>query len=935
MNRLTRRPLANAAITILCTLAFLPLLRAADWYTAGANFERTSWVSDEITGNLTPAWYRPIEAYIDQKTQIVAVGDRIYVASSRGLYCLDGRTGQSCSGWTDYRTDLPVGHTPTVVDGVIYMASFDRRIHALNATTGQRIWVSTPAGGGFSVSPVVANNMVYAGSRDGYFYAFRTSDGSIAWQYPAAGQPPLGPICYTPAYDGGTDTLYFASDDLYAYALRASNGSLVWKSSKKLPGDRYRSWWPVIYGNFVVFSGMRPYFWHDIPNTQAWEDIYADATLYGAMGYLGPVFDTGSTEDTTGIDWEWPDGVPVMDGSHISNRVASNPRLMEVQIHLYKATGQEFTAPYAPFVFSGKNTHMYHPPVLMPDGDLYTTGHSHQGGAGITRSQVLGLHHGTSYLRLLGMETAADEPQYISGGGEYVYRNLCCSRVGDRVSIYGGGARTMWAYGDDRLEVKLPGFRDEVWYVQPDFLSNLRGWYHGEFRPGYRSPNGEYHNHGDQNPIVPHITSDGVGRIYVHRNNVVICFSTAGEGITVRPMLAAGTPAYDDDPVLPLNTVENRLETQIAKIVDAPGYLKPAYFHPGQNLIRQLNEYFYNPGDLLYTLTRAYPHLSTSLQSRVRSYLQGYYDYYFGSTLYAYTGWQEPVLRNANDFPPEALAQFAAAPKSTNLYSAIFGQTFGWSWVYPQNNLYAMWKYAQIFPESAQDAYEKARSKVEIRTLSGICGGQVCSDRFREYPFELHGFIAGYLGFIGLSDMVEQQTGSRPDPATYSQVQASLTEFLNHRATAFEKDSPYTDPVTLLPAVGFNAHRRKINLCRNFMLLVPEIGDYLYDHAYAQVQETVEEYNYVGPFWFETAYEASYQENTTAPPNDYAGLFQAKALILKDSYDDLQKYLDGPLFPIGDLFYINNLVALVEAGDSSGDRPSPPRNLRVSDVSSN
>ncbi len=537
-------------------------------------------------------------------------------------------------------------------------------------------------------------------------------------------------------------------------------------------------------------------------------------------------------------------------------------------------------------------------------------------------------------FRLLGLETAADEPQYISGGGQYVYRNLCCSRVGDRTSIYGGGTQTMWAYADDKLEVQLPGFRDDVWYVQPDFLSNLRGWYHGEYRPGYRSPNGEYHNHGDQSPIVPHITSDGVGRIFVHRNNVVICFSNNGGGVTARPMLRAGAPTYNDDPVLPVNTFENRLETEIAKIVDAPGYLKPAYFHPGQNLVRQINEYFYNPGDLLYTLTRAYPHLSASLQARVRTYLQGYYNYYFGTTLYAYTGWQEPVQRNANDFPPEALAQFAAAPRSTNLYSAIFGQTFGWSWSYPQNNIYALWKYAQIFPESAQDAYNKARSKIELRGLTDSCGGVPCVDRFREYPFELHGYIAGYLGFIGLSDMVLQQTGTRPDASLYNQAQQDLSEFLGHRATAFEKDSPYTDPVTLLPAPGFNAHRRKINLCRNFMLLVPEIGDYLYDHIYAEVQDTVDEYNYVGPYWFATAYEASYQENTTAPPNDYAGLFQAKALILKQPYEEVQKYVDGPLFPIGDLFYINNLVAVVESGESPGTRPSPPTNLRVTSVNS-
>ncbi|MGW8181068.1 MAG: hypothetical protein ACWGQW_20250, partial [bacterium] len=196
--------------------------------------------------------------------------------------------------------------------------------------------------------------------------------------------------------------------------------------------------------------------------------------------------------------------------------------------------------------------------------------------------------------------------------------------------------------------------------------------------------------------------------------------------------------------------------------------------------------------------------------------------------------------------------------------------------------------------------------------------------------FELHGYIAGYIGFIGLSDMVLSQTGSRPDQSTYNQAQQNLTEFLNHRSNAFRKDSPYTDPVTLLPTDGFNAHRRKINLCRNFMLLIPEIGAHLNDTIFPVVQDTVNEYNYVGPYWFATAYEAGYQENTTAPLNDYDGLFQAKALILQQPYEEIQKYLDSPLFPIGDLFFINNLISTVEAANNDETRPSAPTNLRIS-----
>lgn len=920
-------PIAAVAFALCMLVAAVPG-HAADWYMAGANPQRTSWVADQVAGNLVPRWYRPIEAYIDQKVQLIAVGDRIYVASSRGLHCLDARTGQTCAGWSDYLTDMPLGHSPTVVGGVAYVGCFDRRIHAVDAWSGKRIWASPPAGAGFSVNPVVVNNAVYAGSRDGYFYAFRAADGSLAWQYPRAAQAPLGPICYSPAYDAASDTLYFAADDNYAYALRAADGTLVWKSARKLPGDRFRSWWPVIYRNRVVFSGMRPYFW-------AAYDVYEGATLYdyppGGIfeGYLGPVFAAGSTADHTGLAWAWPAGSLVMDAGRISDAVAAHRLLLQVHVQLDKATGQEYGTPFAPILFQGKNTHTLHPPVVMPDGVMYQTSHSHKGNIGITRAQVLGLHIGTSYVRLAGLETAQDEPQYISGGGNIIYRNLCCSREGDYldISVPNGMRRPVWGYGTDSLDTQLPGFHDQVWYTQPNFLDEVRGWYHGQFRSGYRSPNGAYHNHGDQNPIVPHVTSDGVGRLFVHRNNVVICYANDGGNLSPQPILTAAIPPTSDAPIPPRAALQVRLESEIAKVVDAPGFLKPAYFYGGQNLIRQINYYFYNPGELLYTLTRAYPLVSSALQSRLRTYMQNYYNYYFGATMYAYTGWQEPVQRNANDFPPEALAQFAAAPRSTSLYSPVLGQSFGWSWSYPQINIYALWKYAQLFPAAAQDAYHKARSKVEFHSLDDPFLNGTYRDLFREYPFELHGYAAGYMGLIGLSDMVTMQTGSRPDPSLYSRAQSNLTEFLNHRKNTFSKDSPYTDPITLMPVAGLNAHKRKINLCRNFMLLVPEIGDYLHEHIRAQVQEAVDEYGYVGPYWFVTAYEAGYQENTTAPLNDYEALFQARALILKQPYESLQKYIDGPLFPIGDLFYINNLVSALNA--PSGDRPAPPRDLRI------
>jgi hypothetical protein len=97
------------------------------------------------------------------------------------------------------------------------------------------------------------------------------------------------------------------------------------------------------------------------------------------------------------------------------------------------------------------------------------------------------------------------------------------------------------------------------------------------------------------------------------------------------------------------------------------------------------------------------------------------------------------------------------------------------------------------------------------------------------------------------------------------------------------------------------------------MFLVPELGDYLHDHALARVQVAVDEYERVAPFWFVSFAQQALWENAVQPLYDVNALFQAKALILHESQAELGKYLDVPAFARGDLFYIHNVIALLEA----------------------
>ena len=111
----------------------------------------------------------------------------------------------------------------------------------------------------------------------------------------------------------------------------------------------------------------------------------------------------------------------------------------------------------------------------------------------------------------------------------------------------------------------------------------------------------------------------------------------------------------------------------------------------------------------------------------------------------------------------------------------------------------------------------------------------------------------------------------------------------------------------------------------NFMFLVPELADYLRRNALEKVQEAVDRYTRMAPYWMVGHNEEVQHENGIAPLYQTHALFQAKAQILHESRDRLAGVLDTPLVPAGDLFYIQNLIATLEASSTSSGGQVRPR----------
>ena len=108
---------------------------STDWYMAGANLQRTSWVSTEVRGDLKPLWYTPIEPYVNPRVQVIATGGKLYLSTSKGLYSFNPDTGAQL--WV-YPTKFPISASPTVVGSTAYIGVMDHHIHAVNTSRWKR-----------------------------------------------------------------------------------------------------------------------------------------------------------------------------------------------------------------------------------------------------------------------------------------------------------------------------------------------------------------------------------------------------------------------------------------------------------------------------------------------------------------------------------------------------------------------------------------------------------------------------------------------------------------------------------------------------------------------------------------------------------------------------------------------------------------------------
>jgi hypothetical protein len=317
--------------------------------------------------------------------------------------------------------------------------------------------------------------------------------------------------------------------------------------------------------------------------------------------------------------------------------------------------------------------------------------------------------------------------------------------------------------------------------------------------------------------------------------------------------------------------------------------LRPAYLICGEHYSLMgrskgdcIEDYWHNPAETTYTLCRALPHLPADLRGRTRTYIRSEWQR-CPPTLFTHVGWAQGVPREAFELPPETKDFYVAGSRAKpgNYVRSFRG------WRFNPFNFYACWLFAREFGQAGQI----------LKAIEGKVQPLPSEMLLQQRAHVLNCYIAGYTGYLNLQELAGVPRDTR--------VESRLAEALAMRVRHLE------------------IHPRELDGTEagGFLYLVPELGAHLHDKALENVRRNVRLHESMAEYWFVartdemTRYETRtrFQEGATSHYYEPWSLFSAKAYVLKAPRAELESYLDAPAVAVGDLYYILNLVATIEA----------------------
>ncbi len=201
-------------------------LKVGDIIVVGDSTGRVSGHSlyglKESDGNMAWRFTQGKKEYTDG---VVTDGKLIYAPNGDGtLYAIDPnqKDGSEPHLVWSFPTQNKLWTRPLVENGVVYQASLDHHLYAINAATGKEIW-NFLADAPIAVQPVLVDGILYFGSFNSKFYAIKAADKSKVWEQDVDGWI----WCNALVEDG---TIYVGNVRGAIFALNQADGKIKWKA---------------------------------------------------------------------------------------------------------------------------------------------------------------------------------------------------------------------------------------------------------------------------------------------------------------------------------------------------------------------------------------------------------------------------------------------------------------------------------------------------------------------------------------------------------------------------------------------------------------------------------------------------------------------------------------------------------------------------------
>lgn len=240
----------------------------------------------------------------------------VYVAQQKGLFiAMNGKTGKRVFKTKQFKRCA--ASSPTISKGVIYQAYMDfvpcpqgasrptGFVTAMDAKTGREKW--RYKGQPFESSPLLKNGILYVGSWDGKVHAIRAKTGRKVWTYDTGDR-----VNTSAAYSGGR--IFIANNSGTVYALNAKTGKLAWSGSQAT--EFFYAAPAVAYGRvFIGSSDGTMYSYGQKSGKLLWAKplgtyIYSSAALFDKKVYTGTYDGKFYALDAATGDVKWQREMP-------------------------------------------------------------------------------------------------------------------------------------------------------------------------------------------------------------------------------------------------------------------------------------------------------------------------------------------------------------------------------------------------------------------------------------------------------------------------------------------------------------------------------------------------------------------------------------------------------------------------------------------------